>query len=160
MAQAGPPGSMVVTERMPAFTTMTMTWSPERAGNWLFHCHFAFHLLPPAILEKASLRALVPPADEHAQHANHAMSAMSGIVMGIKVVPVGAAMPPGGLPNDMALKRAGVTWGGYLLWFIPLLGALVGGILVMLNAASQLWDKPLQQTFADKFAGTVVVKIK
>ena len=33
-------------------------------------------------------------------------------------------------------------------------------IVVGLNAASQLWDKPLQQTFADKFGGTVVVKIK
>ena len=87
MANAGAPGRMAVTERMPVFSTMTLTWSPEKAGNWLFHCHFAFHLLPPAILEKASITALVPPADGHAQHANHAMSAMSGIVMGIHVNP-------------------------------------------------------------------------
>jgi manganese oxidase len=87
MANAGAPGRMAVTERMPGFSTMTMTWSPDRAGNWLFHCHFAFHLLPPAILEQASIRALLPPADGHAQHANHAMTGMSGIVMGIKVEP-------------------------------------------------------------------------
>jgi FtsP/CotA-like multicopper oxidase with cupredoxin domain len=87
VAQQGPPGSMAVTVRMPALTTMSMTWSPEKAGNWLFHCHFAFHLLPPAILEQASFRALVPPADGHAEHTNHAMTAMSGLVMGIHVAP-------------------------------------------------------------------------
>jgi FtsP/CotA-like multicopper oxidase with cupredoxin domain len=87
MAQAGAPGRMAVTERMGGFTTMSMTWSPQRAGNWLFHCHFAFHLIPPAILEKSSLTALVPPADGHVQHANHAMTGMSGIVMGITVEP-------------------------------------------------------------------------
>jgi FtsP/CotA-like multicopper oxidase with cupredoxin domain len=87
MASAGAPGRMAVTERMGAYTTMTMTWSPEKAGNWLFHCHFAFHLLPPAILEKASVRALVPQPDEHTKHANHAMTGMSGIVMGIHVEP-------------------------------------------------------------------------
>jgi hypothetical protein len=82
------------------------------------------------------------------------------MVMGIKVVPVGQALPPGGLPTDLALKRAGGTWGGYVLGIVPFVGPLLGVIVVGLNAASQLWDKPLQQTFADKFAGTVVVKIK
>ncbi|MEV4391145.1 RDD family protein [Nonomuraea sp. NPDC049607] len=82
------------------------------------------------------------------------------LVMGIKVVPVGQALAPGGLASDMAIKRAGVTWGGYILSIIPILGALIGWVCVAVNGASQLWDKPLQQTFADKFAGTVVVKIK
>ncbi|MEV1238852.1 RDD family protein [Nonomuraea sp. NPDC050022] len=93
------------------------------------------------------------------------MTKMSGqtvgkMVMGIKIVPTGTMLPPGGLPNDVALKRAGGTWGGYILGFIPWVGALLGGIVVALNGASQLWDKPLQQTFADKFSNTVVVKIK
>ncbi|MEU8364971.1 RDD family protein [Nonomuraea sp. NPDC048882] len=82
------------------------------------------------------------------------------MVMGIKVVPIGQMMPPGGLPTDMALKRAGVTWGGWILNVVPFVGWLVGWAVVALNGASQLWDKPLQQTFADKFAKTVVVKIK
>jgi hypothetical protein len=29
----------VVTHLLPSGTTMSMTWIPERAGNWLFHCH-------------------------------------------------------------------------------------------------------------------------
>jgi uncharacterized RDD family membrane protein YckC len=82
------------------------------------------------------------------------------MVMGIKIVPMGNMLPPGGLPNDVALKRAGATWGGYALGIIPLLGTLLGAVVVALNGASQLWDKPLQQTFADKFTNTVVVKIK
>ncbi|MFI6499787.1 RDD family protein [Nonomuraea typhae] len=83
------------------------------------------------------------------------------LVMGIKVVPVGNAMPPGGLPTNVAFLRAGVTWGGYaLMGLIPILGWLLGLAAVAVNGASQLWDKPLQQTFADKFAKTVVVKIK
>ncbi|MFC4011855.1 RDD family protein [Nonomuraea purpurea] len=84
------------------------------------------------------------------------------MVMGIKVVPVGQHMPPKGLPTDAALKRGGVTWGGYLLTAIPIpiISTLLGYAVVAVNGASQLWDKPLQQTFADKVAGTVVVKIK
>ncbi|TMR08102.1 RDD family protein [Nonomuraea turkmeniaca] len=82
------------------------------------------------------------------------------MIMGIKVVPVGQGMPPEGLPTDMALKRAGFTWGGWLLNLVPLIGFLFAWVAIALNGASQLWNKPLQQTFADKFARTVVVKIK
>jgi len=43
------PKAMVVTQLMPEFSTMSMTWSPNRAGNWLFHCHFAVHLRPDSL---------------------------------------------------------------------------------------------------------------
>jgi manganese oxidase len=87
MAAAGAPGRMVVTERMSAFTTMTMTWSPERAGNWLFHCHFSLHLVPPKALEKGISTLYAPSPAEHDAHANHTMTEMSGLVMGITVNP-------------------------------------------------------------------------
>ena len=29
----------VVTQLMQPGATMAMTWTPERVGNWLFHCH-------------------------------------------------------------------------------------------------------------------------
>nr|WP_277350231.1 RDD family protein [Nonomuraea sp. FMUSA5-5] len=84
------------------------------------------------------------------------------MVMGIKVVQVGQPVPPGGLPTDAALKRAAVTWGGWILNAVPLgfISSLLAWAVVAVNGASQLWDKPLQQTFADKVAKTVVVKIK
>lgn len=43
-------GQMVVTAFMSGFSTMSMTWSPDRPGNWLFHCHFAVHLRPDSLL--------------------------------------------------------------------------------------------------------------
>lgn len=43
------PGQMVVTQFMTPFSAMSMSWSPDRAGNWLFHCHFAVHLLPDSL---------------------------------------------------------------------------------------------------------------
>jgi FtsP/CotA-like multicopper oxidase with cupredoxin domain len=43
------PGQMVVTQLLTPFSGMSMTWSPDRPGNWLFHCHFAMHLQPDVI---------------------------------------------------------------------------------------------------------------
>ena len=37
---------LVVTQLLPPGGTMTMTWTPERAGNWLFHCHVMHHVSP------------------------------------------------------------------------------------------------------------------
>ena len=89
VANTGAPGRMVVTERMSALTTMSITWSPQREGNWLFHCHFAFHLLPPRLLEVADSMLLRPPPPDHGQ--NHALHNMAGLVIGITVKPRAAA---------------------------------------------------------------------
>ena len=34
---------MAVTEMMGSGATVSLTWIPERAGNWLFHCHIPEH---------------------------------------------------------------------------------------------------------------------
>jgi FtsP/CotA-like multicopper oxidase with cupredoxin domain len=68
-APAGP----VVTERLSNFSSMSMTWVPDRAGNWLFHCHFALHLRAPGADPRM-------PGD-------HSMSDMVGLVVGIEVKP-------------------------------------------------------------------------
>ena len=70
----------VVTERTPPGRTFTMTWIPERTGNWLFHCHDNFHVLRNAPLDGRAL-----PAEHQAHVANHAMEMMGGLVMGIEV---------------------------------------------------------------------------
>jgi FtsP/CotA-like multicopper oxidase with cupredoxin domain len=70
----------VVTERAAPGRTFTMTWIPERAGNWLFHCHDNFHTLRSAPLDGSAL------PDEHLVHVtNHALEMMGGLVMGIEV---------------------------------------------------------------------------
>ncbi|HEU4720251.1 MAG TPA: multicopper oxidase domain-containing protein [Gemmatimonadaceae bacterium] len=70
----------VVTERAAAGRTFTMTWVPERSGNWLFHCHDNFHTLRQRPLDGTPLVA------EHKAHVkNHALDMMGGLVMAIEV---------------------------------------------------------------------------
>ncbi len=88
----GPPGRWVVTERMSQFSTMSLTWSPERAGNWLFHCHFQKHLVPHGefnVTATGVRQRIAPAAPEGPvdSHANHALTGMAGLVMGIEVRP-------------------------------------------------------------------------
>jgi FtsP/CotA-like multicopper oxidase with cupredoxin domain len=73
-------------------TTYAMTWVAERAGNWLFHCHLGFHVVPSA-------RLYPPPPDSHDRMAHDAGTHMAGLVLGIAVrprpdTPVPARMNP------------------------------------------------------------------
>ena len=71
----------VVTHLMRSGATMTMAWTPEREGNWLFHCHIMNHVSPERRLSP-------PPAwDPHADHAGHdASSGMAGMIIGVTIV--------------------------------------------------------------------------
>jgi FtsP/CotA-like multicopper oxidase with cupredoxin domain len=69
----------VVTEVMPPGGTMSIVWSPDRPGNWLFHCHIGFHVLPDARLD--------PPHIEHDRTSHDPGTHMSGLVLGISVKP-------------------------------------------------------------------------
>ena len=35
---------LAVTEVLNPFQTMTLSWMPDRPGNWIYHCHYAVHL--------------------------------------------------------------------------------------------------------------------
>jgi manganese oxidase len=70
----------VVTERLAPGRTATITWIPERAGNWLFHCHDNFHVLRNAPLDGTPL-----PAEQLVHPRNHTLEMMGGLVMGIEV---------------------------------------------------------------------------
>lgn len=114
METKGAPGRMVVTELMQSFSTMTMTWSPERAGNWLFHCHFSFHLIPPRILERGTIDGLSALRDEAKHtHENHAMSGMAGLVMGITVNPPPGTSATDADPPRRRLRLVAVSDSGY-----------------------------------------------
>ena len=73
----------VVTERLSEGTTMTMTWSPERAGQWLMHCHLHFHVAPDSSWgpDYPRIRKRRPPACTR----EHQMDDMAGLVLGINV---------------------------------------------------------------------------
>ena len=70
----------VVTERVAPGRTAMITWVPERAGNWLFHCHDNFHTLRNAPLDGSQL-----PAEHRVHVTNHALEMMGGLVMAIDV---------------------------------------------------------------------------
>jgi FtsP/CotA-like multicopper oxidase with cupredoxin domain len=76
---------LVATEDLRAGRTMTMAWSPDRPGNWLFHCHIGFHVIPEG--------ARFDPGSQTTHDHNH----MAGLVLGIEV-----RAPDGWRPPDRA----------------------------------------------------------
>jgi FtsP/CotA-like multicopper oxidase with cupredoxin domain len=79
----------VVTQLMGPGTTMRMTWTPERVGNWLFHCHRMTHVAPEHRLGDASSHM-----ENHGAH--DASAGMSGMVVGVTVIgPPTTDVPPG-----------------------------------------------------------------
>lgn len=68
-----------VTHTMDPQSTMTMSWVPQRPGNWLFHCHIGFHVVPEA--------ATLEPADttNHHRMSDDPRKHMAGLVLGISV---------------------------------------------------------------------------
>jgi manganese oxidase len=69
---------LAVTELMLPGGTTTLAWVPEREGNWLFHCHFPFHMGPEVSLGPGA------PAHAHAGE-DHGEHVMAGLVLGIHV---------------------------------------------------------------------------
>jgi FtsP/CotA-like multicopper oxidase with cupredoxin domain len=82
---AGPLRDSVVTERMRPGATTSITWVPERAGNWLFHCHFTTHFAGRGPLGVAREFARHDMSSNHV--SNHALEEMSGLVIGVNVEP-------------------------------------------------------------------------
>ncbi|MDQ3427971.1 MAG: multicopper oxidase domain-containing protein, partial [Gemmatimonadota bacterium] len=59
---------LVVTNLMLPGETMNMSWTSERPGNWVFHCHFAFHVSEHLVLRRSA--AGVPAS--HTAHSGPA----------------------------------------------------------------------------------------
>jgi len=70
----------VVTRHMVPGSTMFMNWTPNRPGNWLFHCHFT-----PHVNESARLSLNASHDDTHGDVADP-MKHMAGLVMGVTVM--------------------------------------------------------------------------
>jgi manganese oxidase len=68
---------LAVTELMLPGGTARLAWVPEREGNWLFHCHFPFHM--------GAGVSLTPPVEDGGAHAEHGEHRMGGLVLGIHV---------------------------------------------------------------------------
>jgi manganese oxidase len=71
-----------VTQNLTPLNRIRMVWVPEKAGNWLFHCHLTDHTLPSSFIE----------GGEMADHSNmttenHGREGMGGLIMGIEIDP-------------------------------------------------------------------------
>ena len=95
----GDGGPFAVTQLLNAGETVALSWVPEREGNWVFHCHFAFHVshhlalggddADPSTAPRVAAISTVAATEEHSPMPHR----MSGLVLGIHVVP-GATPAP------------------------------------------------------------------
>jgi manganese oxidase len=90
-----------VTQHIDPGHVFEVTWIPERAGNWLFHCHMLVHMSPAKVLApKEGQTAVYSPASPH----DHRMG-MGGMVIGITVLPGPASTPsPAGATTTHRLQ--------------------------------------------------------
>ena len=69
------------TELMLPGATMDIAWRAEREGNWVFHCHFAFHVSDELYLAPKNSTAHTDHGGKAAPHS------MAGLVLGIHIAP-------------------------------------------------------------------------
>lgn len=78
---------MAATELLRPGRTFTLTWTPDRSGNWLFHCHVLPHISPERRYWKSTVMT------SGSAMADHAREGMAGLVMGITILPTNAPLP-------------------------------------------------------------------
>jgi manganese oxidase len=76
---------LAVTQRIAQGDTFDMSWSPERAGKWLFHCHMLQHMTPLIVprLQGLEFSAAAPVPHDHMTQDDAA--GMGQLVLGISV---------------------------------------------------------------------------
>ena len=96
-----------MTEVIDPLQTMALAWSPNRPGNWIFHCHFAGHISHLVALDtegawtgRTARRPRRTPRTQPHQ--------MYGLVLGIRVAPEGTIAPlaPGSARRIRLLVRS------------------------------------------------------
>jgi manganese oxidase len=99
-----PARPFAVTQTMAEFSALRLTWVPERAGNWLFHCHLVRHM--DQVQQFTAERAL-HRSRAHPPPGRHHLDGMAGLITGITVQP-----PPGGEAPDPPPARTIHLWTG------------------------------------------------
>ena len=101
----------VVTHLLPPGGTMAMSWTAERPGNWLFHCHIAEHIAPE--------RRLAATESDHSGHGTHVdgSAGMAGMALGITIVDqarptVPSAPPPAARSVTVLMQSEPNRFGG------------------------------------------------
>ncbi|MEO8561671.1 MAG: multicopper oxidase domain-containing protein [bacterium] len=76
---------MAVTELVRVGETASITWSPDRPGGWIFHCHLTQHA---AMLPRVDNMEEIdyPESHDHADPDHHTVQGMNGAILGITVM--------------------------------------------------------------------------
>jgi manganese oxidase len=92
-----------VTELIPSGSTSTMSWRATRSGNWMLHCHLAYHIIPHASLSPRFASRVTVKALEHA-------GKMGGMILMVTVNPKPGDRPVAARPAtrrmDLLVERA------------------------------------------------------
>lgn len=139
---------MVVTEALRPGGTMSIEWSPQRPGNWLFHCHLLFHVIPENRLHDPFWY------DDYAHlpHDQH----MAGLVLGIHAVAARDTPAASGTAEVRRMtlhvsERAGVRYEGEGLSRPGLGYALDGGPVTAPGPILSLErDRPVEITIVNQ----------
>jgi len=109
-----PPGALMrVTGVLRPGEWISITWSPDRAGNWLYHCHLLTHMSGDQRLDRMqagglanSSAASTAAVHQHTDAAkgNHAMDDMGGLVLALDVRPA-RTRAAGGTRDTTPAKR-------------------------------------------------------
>jgi len=98
---------MAVTERMAPGTTLSLAWSPDRPGGWIFHCHNSFHVIEnPGLgtMREDSItrfrRMLLGRHRSPVDPDRYIQGSMGGLLMAIYVRP-----PEGWQPNEPRRRK-------------------------------------------------------
>lgn len=91
--------TMAVTQRLVPGATMRLSFSPDRPGGWVFHCHLNWHVSP-----NAGIGPELRPTREQREHElfmghldhpdDHVERGMGGLMMAMQVRPAPGWTPP------------------------------------------------------------------
>lgn len=103
---------MAVTEQLTSGQTTALTWSPERSGNWVFHCHFAGHIAPFGGWDTD--RSSMKPQDQGVHGTTE--HRMRGLVFLMKVKPRGSVTLAGtaARPIRLVIRSKANVYGDYV----------------------------------------------
>jgi FtsP/CotA-like multicopper oxidase with cupredoxin domain len=69
--------------------TMAIRFVPDRAGNWLFHCHLALHVDGMSSVQNILRRRPIEEIEREHVKMKHGVHEMAGLIVGIHVLPRG-----------------------------------------------------------------------
>jgi FtsP/CotA-like multicopper oxidase with cupredoxin domain len=92
-----------VTEVLPPGGTMALAWSPDRPGNWIFHCHAVGHISHLVSIGTERGVPALPAGTAHRGLHTVAAHQMAGLVLGIRVAPRGVMAAPAADPRRIRL---------------------------------------------------------